>query len=163
MNQVDQQALEVNRTRINLNDCIKQYISALDDVSLNRLHFKLSERVLTRSDSYILKIIFTNLIENALKYSPAESIIYVSMQVTDSPDNTISIQISNQLVQSNIPDLSLIFDRYYRSPLVKNISGTGLGLHLSQLLSIRLGGQLSAAIHEGTITFNLSLPHGEPT
>lgn len=163
MNQVDQQVLEVNQTRINLNECIKQYISALDDASLNRLHFKLSTQVTAHSDGYILKIIFTNLIENALKYSPDKSIIYVSTYLSDSKNQTIYIEVSNQLVQSNIPDLSLIFDRYYRSPLVKNISGTGLGLHLSQLLSIRLGGQLTAIIDKGMITFSLSLPHTEPS
>lgn len=161
MNQVDQQVLEVSRTRINLNELIKQYIGVLDDASLNRLHFKLSERVMAYSDDYILKIIFTNLIENALKYSPTDSIIYVSMYLSDSKSKTISVEVSNQLVQSNIPDLSLIFDRYYRSPLVKNISGTGLGLHLSQLLSTRLGGHLSAAIYDGMITLSLSLPHGD--
>ena len=161
MNQVDQQALEVNRTRINLNELIKQYIGVLDDVSLNRLHFKLSERVMAHSDGYIFKIIFTNLIENALKYSPADSIIYVTMHLSELKSKAISIEVSNQLVQSNIPDLSLLFDRYYRSPLVKNISGTGLGLHLSQLLSTRLGGHLSAAIYDGMITLSLSLPHGD--
>lgn len=158
MNQIDQHSLEINRTRVDLNELLKQYIAALDDASINRLHFKLQERVITDSDSYILKIIFTNLIENALKYSPTESTIYVNLQSGDLQGKNISITISNRLTQGKAPDLTQIFDRYYRSPLVKHITGTGLGLHLSRVLTVRLGGHLSASVHDDMITFTVSLP-----
>ncbi len=161
MNQIDQHALEVNLACVNLNDFTKQYAAAQDDASLNRLHFHLQEPIKIYSDSYILKIIFTNLIENALKYSPDESTIHIDLRMSERGDKKILINVTNQLNPKNIPDLNHIFDRYYRSAAVKNITGTGLGLHLSLELSTRLGGQLTAFIEDKTITFSLSLDRGE--
>jgi signal transduction histidine kinase len=162
MNQIEQGALDVQIAPVNLNQFIKQYASELDDISLNRLHFRLSDQITINSDSYILKIIFTNLIENALKYSLAESTIYVDMCVSDTADNRILIQISNQFDPKNIPDLNQVFDRYYRNFAVTNISGTGLGLHLSQELSSKIGGHLAARIRDNMIIFTLSLDSGRP-
>jgi signal transduction histidine kinase len=161
MNQIDQHALEVNLACVNLNDFTKQYAAAQDDASLNRLHFHLQEQITINSDSYILKIIFTNLIENALKYSPDESTIHIDLRMSEQADKNVLINVTNQLNPKNIPDLNHIFDRYYRSAAVKNITGTGLGLYLSLQLSTRLGGQLTAFIEDETITFSLSLDRGE--
>jgi len=96
-----------------------------------------------------------------LKYSPDDSIICVDLHQSEASDNNVMLHVSNTLDPKNIPDLKHIFDRYYRSPSVKNISGTGLGLHLSQALSIRLGGRLTARIKDEIITFSLSLKSGE--
>lgn len=157
MNQIDQHALELHIESVNLNSFIKEYASGLDDVSLSRLHFTLQDHMTIDSDQYILKIILTNLIENALKYSPRDSTIHIEMYCTKTIDQSIVINISNQLDLHNIPDLNHVFDRYYRSPDVKHISGTGLGLHLSKELSLRLGGQLGAFIKNEQIIFSLSL------
>lgn len=161
MNQIEQGALDVQMTQVNLNQFIKLYAAELDDISLSRLHFRLPEQITINSDSYILKIIFTNLIENALKYSLAESTIHVDMYISDAADKRILIQISNQLDPKNIPDLNQVFDRYYRNFAVTNISGTGLGLHLSQELSSKIGGHLDARIRDKVIIFTLSLDSGE--
>lgn len=163
MNQIDQHTLEMQVERVDLNNFIKQYAAGLDDASLNRLHFKLQDRITINSDNYILKIIFSNLIENALKYSSPESTIHIDMSISEARDNNIVITVSNELDPKNIPDLNHIFDRYYRSPAVKNISGTGLGLHLSQELATRLGGQLIAFMKDGIISLSLSLRSGETT
>ena len=163
MNQIDQHALEMQVERVDLNNFIKQYAAELDDASLSRLHFKLQDRITINSDNYILKIIFSNLIENALKYSSPESTIHIDMSISETTDNNIVITVSNELDLKNIPDLNHIFDRYYRSPAVKNISGTGLGLHLSQELATRLGGQLIAFMKDEIISLSLSLRSGETT
>lgn len=108
------------------------------------------------SDSHLLSVVLTNLIENACKYSPPQSEIGISVDF--SVDGGVLVTIENLPGQAGWPDAAHVFDKYYRSSHARRQSGTGLGLFLARSLSQVLGGRLDYVPSQSHIRFVLWLP-----
>jgi signal transduction histidine kinase len=80
-------------------------------------------------DPDLTKIVLLNLVSNAAKYSPPNSTIQISIQV--SPEK-ILFQVSDNGIGIPPEDQHHLFDRFFRARNVTNIQGTGLGLYLSK-------------------------------
>ncbi len=70
---------------------------------------------------------FANILDNALKYTPAGGTIRISLH---NADGRISIEIKDSGAGVPDSDLAKIFERFYRSEESRNTAGTGLGLSL---------------------------------
>jgi two-component system, sensor histidine kinase LadS len=113
------------------------------------------------TDPQLLKIVFQNLVDNALKYSAVGSLIQIHSSVTSAPEDglgVVLIKVTNPLTALAKPDPEKIFQKYYRGIGSIGKSGTGLGLYLAQQLVILLGGRIECQLHEGTISFLITLP-----
>jgi signal transduction histidine kinase len=80
-----------------------------------------------------------NLLQNALKYSPPESLIQLHLR---QEGGRVVLTVSNQVGDAGQPDAGKLFQKYYRSDRAARISGTGLGLYWVKVLSQRLGGDV---------------------
>lgn len=109
------------------------------------------------SDPFMISIILSNLLDNAIKYSPQEAKIYIRVQRSEQ---SWQLQVSDQGI--GIPALSLpyIFDKFYRVPTgdVHEIKGYGIGLAYVKQLVSDLGGKIEVASQPGkgtvfTLTF----------
>jgi signal transduction histidine kinase len=112
-----------------------------------------------QSDSQLLAICVANLIENALKYSPASS--RVTVRVWPNPDAEIdgfTLSVANQIGAAGAPDADKIFSKYYRSPGALSKSGSGLGLYLSRSITQLLGAKLSYRVEGDQVNFRLWIP-----
>jgi signal transduction histidine kinase len=78
-------------------------------------------------DAKLLFQAFSNLISNAVKYSPADGAIEVTMQ--SSPDEVL-VAVSDRGIGIPESDLARLFERYHRGSNVSGIVGTGVGLYL---------------------------------
>ena len=107
------------------------------------------------SDQLMLRLILRNLLENALKYSPAASPIRIGIR----PKNSNSIVILFENSVETLPDLHRIFDKYYRGQDAHRQTGFGLGLYLSRAVALLLNGTLDVSLHGHHIRFRLCLPH----
>jgi len=105
-----------------------------------------------------LKMLFSNLIVNAIKYNKPNGTIKISAR--DEADQLI-ISVSDTGI--GIPDdkLEMIFEEFYRvkDEATKNISGTGLGLPICKKIINELGGKIAveSQYHKGT-SFQVLLP-----
>ena len=79
------------------------------------------------SDSHLLKHILVNLISNAIKFSPENSVIKIYSEITGG---ITTIQITDQGMGIPKSDQVHLFERFFRATNVTNIQGTGLGLHI---------------------------------
>jgi PAS domain S-box-containing protein len=112
-----------------------------------------------------LERIFTELLNNACKYTPADGEIVLSVcpscdKLAIAGDTTtILITISNsaEIAASELPR---IFDKFYRVPKTDpwQQGGTGLGLALVQKLVERLKGNILVESSSGWTTFTIELP-----
>lgn len=101
----------------------------------------------------------SNLIENALKYSPAESKVHVSVKQTlISGSRWLIVDVMNDIGTNGIPDKQMIFSRFYRNPLALEITGSGVGLYLVHALVQRLNGQINYEASETKVSFRIQLP-----
>jgi signal transduction histidine kinase len=115
------------------------------------------------ADERMLAVIFNNLLDNALKYSPHGSQINASIVRELNPQGAVQrVSVTNQALAATLPDASRLFQKYYRGDAVQRISGSGLGLHLSRLLARRMGGDLRYQADTRGVTFTLVLPESMP-
>jgi two-component system sensor histidine kinase VicK len=111
----------------------------------------------------------TNLIENALKYSPANSEIWV--RVTTS-ERELIVAVSDQGIGIPKRELKAIFNKFYRVKQVKPpwspsrpVTGAGLGLAICAAIIQEHGGRIWAESEPGkgtTVTFTLPLAGERP-
>jgi PAS domain S-box-containing protein len=107
-------------------------------------------------DTKLLRQIIDNLISNAIKYSPQGGEIRFNLAC--NPER-ISLKVSDRGIGIPKEDLDQIFDSFYRSRNVGNISGTGLGLTIAKASVELHGGKLSveSEVNVGT-TFTVTIP-----
>ena len=109
-------------------------------------------------DLDFMREILDNLIENALKYTPAGGSIYVNVR---GDGDRILINVTDTGIGISADDLSHIFQKFYRADNsdTREIGGTGLGLYLTKQRVEAMGGRIWAesAFGEGS-TFYVSLP-----
>ena len=111
------------------------------------------------SDIHYLKIIFSNLLTNALKYSPTDTLVELavhSVQRAGQPP-MVSFCVSNEVGEAGTPSPDLAFERFYRAESARNQSGAGLGLWLSQSLAHALGTEVVMQTQAQKISFTLVL------
>lgn len=90
------------------------------------------ESFLVNGHLELLNMLFYNLIENAIKYSPEGSIVFIEMKTTPT---TFIVSIKDQGPGLKPEELSRIFDRFYRSPSQSPTEGHGLGLAIAHHLA----------------------------
>lgn len=148
-----------------VNRCIKQVVQR-HHVSADRIAV---EMTLTNaetpiiSDPIALDIIVTNLLDNAIKYSPPNSPI--RLRICDTAGR-LQIEVKDQGIGIPRPKLKSIFRRFYRirRKEVADVRGTGLGLYVVHSLVRRLSGRIVAE-SEGDqrgSTFRVDLPFQHP-
>jgi two-component system, sensor histidine kinase LadS len=95
--------------------------------------------VKVKTDEKLLKVIISNLIDNALKYSKPLSVVDLRVEA-EGPE--VLVTVSNQVGNAGMPDKDKVFSKYYRSERAHEQIGSGLGLYLmaqlAQMLGIRL-------------------------
>jgi len=114
---------------------------------------------LMETDPQMLSIVLGNLLDNACKYSAADSRIVVRLQ--SSMQNGCSgwlWQVSNQAGQAGLPEAQRLFEKYYRSPHARRLSGSGLGLFLVKGLLTLLQGSIYYEAQADHVVFKVWLP-----
>lgn len=103
------------------------------------------------------------LIGNAIKYADhdTEVIITISIEHNKGAPGTI-ITIENTHSAPTPPDLSKLFDPFFRSQHVSHVSGSGLGLTIVARMAQALGGEVSIAHSDKKFYSSLWLPSSGP-
>ena len=107
-----------------------------------------------------LRTVVANLLDNAVKYTPAEKKIAVDLLTPDM--DTAELRVRDNGVGIPRSELKRIFKRFYRIPakVTSTVRGTGLGLFIVRSIVRRHGGQIvaeSAGEGRGS-TFTIRLP-----
>jgi len=104
------------------------------------------EALVIVGDAKLLFQVFSNLLANAVKYSPNGGAILVEAGV--SAGEAIA-SVSDRGIGIPAPDLSRLFERYYRGGNVSGIVGTGVGLYLVKTAVDMHKGRVEVASPEG--------------
>lgn len=118
-----------------------------------------NEEATLTSDLHYIKIILSNLLTNALKYSPPDSLVELEVrQQIHGPSGQLVLSVSNEIGEAGQPDPHRVFERFYRAEAARHVSGAGLGLWLSQSLARALGTALVCTCGPDRIELTLVLP-----
>lgn len=107
------------------------------------------------SDPQLVRVIVSNLLENALKYSPKHSEVTITLSGDVSQ---VSIEVENAVGSAGFPDAEHVFNKYYRAALAHQRTGSGLGLYLVQSLVKLLGGAAHYERNRESISFKVYIP-----
>ncbi|MGH3296560.1 MAG: sensor histidine kinase, partial [Trebonia sp.] len=100
--------------------------------------------------------VVTNLLGNALKFTPAGGTVTISTRL-DGPSAVLEVADTGVGIPPD--ELPRVFDRYWRGQAAAQTSGSGIGLAIAAELAWAHGGTLTAASEPGEGTrFTLTLP-----
>ena len=116
------------------------------------------EKIIMNANPHRLQQLFTNLIDNAIKYNVENGEINISAKATKG---IITIKVSDTGIGIDEKHFERLFERFYRvdKSRSRDIGGTGLGLSIVKHIISLYGGDISveSAVGQGT-TFTIRLP-----
>jgi signal transduction histidine kinase len=148
------QSKDVNRL---LEDVIRKYAYLAQQKNIEIIS-EFETLFSVKVDSDLMKQVFSNLIENAIKYSPENTKVLVT---TEEHDGRIIVQVADQGIGISDNEIKSIFTKFYRTKSVKNsqTKGSGLGLYLAKYFVELHKGQISVeSIPQQGSTFSVDLP-----
>ena len=153
--------LKLKKEWCDIQDIIGVVINRLDDSARSRtIKTELEHDLpLVKGDFALLEQVLINLLDNALKYSEAETEIIIS---AGKADKMIKISVADS--GSSIPeeDLPKIFDKFYRLRSRLQVSGTGLGLSICKGIIEAHGGEIWAENNaDSWVKISFTLPLSE--
>lgn len=117
------------------------------------------------ADAQMLSIVFSNVLENAYKYSAPNSAIEVWLEASTGPQDRAGWRwrVENAVSAAGFPDANKLFDKYYRGAYAQRQSGSGLGLFLVKSLLDLMRGEAAYTPLSERVRFELWLPREAST
>jgi len=149
VSEIVRECLELTRVRYGLTDSHLTYFES-PEASSARISGDLDE----------LRAAFSNLIDNAVKYSDEEVQVSVSVSAVDK--KRVAVKVTDKGIGIPNAQLKRIFKRFYRVPgkFMARVKGTGLGLFIVESVVTKHGGRVfveSRGLGQGS-TFTVQLP-----
>lgn len=111
---------------------------------------------LVAMDMALMNQVLINIIDNATKYSPAESSIELQAWCTDGH---LTITVADRGPGIPHHELERVFEKFYRVPIPEGVSGTGLGLSICHGIVEAHGGTVRAENRAtGGLAITISIP-----
>jgi signal transduction histidine kinase len=123
-----------------------------------RIEQRLEAEIVSTGDEAFLRDLFLVFLENAVKYSPANSVITVSLA---RASDAVQVRFEDQGIGISPKHLPHIFERFYRAtePAGVEARSGGLGLAIAQAIAHAHGGRIECQTVEGQgSTFTVYLP-----
>ncbi|OIR08392.1 alkaline phosphatase synthesis sensor protein PhoR [mine drainage metagenome] len=151
--QLEAGSYRITKQEINLSELIHSCASDFKTrFPQRKIDTIVQENIYIESEELLLQMLVNNLIDNALKYSPKESIVVVSL---NEADNKIKLQVSNEGNSLTDDEKKKVFKKFYRTgnENTRKTKGTGLGLYLCRKIMEDHNGKIVVADNQpsGTI------------
>jgi len=151
---------------ISLNDTLRECLEltriryGLDEASLKYFESPEAADAKVAGDIDELRAAFSNLLDNAVKYSDNQ--VNVSVELAAIGEKRVAVKVADQGIGIPSAQLKRIFKRFYRVPgmFMARVKGTGLGLFIVRSVIEKHGGRVyaeSRGLGQGS-TFTVQLP-----
>jgi two-component system sensor histidine kinase VicK len=149
----------IDKQIFNLEELIEEMIREKEmTVNSHEIRFEPCAPLLVSADHDKIGSVITNLISNAVKYSPKGKVIEIKCQMQG---DMAQVSVRDEGMGVKAADKANLFERYYRveNPNTQHISGFGIGLYLSAEIIQRHDGRIWLESESGVgSTFYFSLP-----
>ncbi|MDD3003359.1 ATP-binding protein [Flavobacterium sp.] len=166
LSKLESGSMKVDETTFSLFECTRFIISNFESYIQHAgiefiFDYKAERSLFVKLDKEKLEMIINNLISNAVKFTPKNGTITVSVQ---DNKNEILIKVKDTGIGIQPEDLPHIFNRFYQASNTDEIQvgGTGIGLALSYELTKLMKGSLTVTSEYGKGScFTLTIPRNE--
>jgi glutamate:GABA antiporter len=167
-NRIDFDRVKIYCTPIVLKTIVMMVLELFEPLTLqnnHRIEEHIDESIVVLADEVRLKQILHNLISNALRYSPPQTLIRI-VAANNLEERKVVIQIIDQGLGIPLDKQSTIFDRFVRleRDMHGMTRGSGLGLYITRQLVEAMGGTItveSTGVENEGSTFTFTLPMAE--
>ncbi|MGI6688932.1 MAG: ATP-binding protein [Christensenellales bacterium] len=157
LSKVENQAILRDVTTFNLSEQIRSCVLLLEN-QWSRKHMELNldfdEHNITANEE-LLKQVWINLIDNAIKFTPAYGMIKIAMEPNEQQ---LSVSVTN--TGSTIPPKSMdrIFQKFYQADTSRATAGNGVGLAIVKKVVELHKGTVRVISQQDITTFTVTLP-----
>lgn len=122
-----------------VNTCVQDFTTRFPQHTIS---FSIKEELFVQGDRLLLQMLVNNLVDNAIKYSPRELPVIVSLH---EENNKVVLQVKDQGKGISNDEKLKVFTKFYRvgNPATKAAKGTGLGLYLSKKIAMQHNANIS--------------------
>jgi signal transduction histidine kinase len=114
------------------------------------------DTALVVGDRDALRCVFSNLFENAVKYSPLSDRVWVDVA---RHDRRLEIAVRDRGLGIPRDEQRRIFDKFVRGSTTRDVRGTGVGLAMARQIVVAHGGEITVVSEPGQgSTFTIVLP-----
>jgi len=144
---LDSNAMQLQTDRV---DVTRLLADLCDDkrpfVGPRELILHAQEPVMVMGDCTLLRIAFSNLIDNALKFSPPHTPVILEVGVGA---DAVRVRVSDQGPGIAVEEQPRIFEKFYRSTKSDRVRGAGLGLYIVKRIMDLHGAAISVDSRQG--------------
>lgn len=160
LTKVENQAILTNVSKFNLSEQIRSCILLLEDKWTNKsIEFSLDlGELYISANEELLKQVWINLLDNAIKFSPQGGVVGVK---SEEDDELISVEISNGGAAIPEDQIKKIFHKFYQADASHNSEGNGVGLAIVKKIISLHGGDVFVVSTEAQTSFTVVLPKNQ--
>ncbi len=176
LSKVEQQTILTEKEQINITEQIRLAIALMDSKWQDKeVSYQMDgQELYTYGNEELLKQVWINLLDNAIKFSPDHSQVRIclswneggihghenqGMDSRESEELPITVTIANQGVAISPESAAHIFDKFYQGDLSRTVKGNGLGLTIAKnIVKLHRGKLILKSSDQDWTIFQVSLP-----
>ncbi|HVZ65500.1 MAG TPA: PAS domain S-box protein [Lacunisphaera sp.] len=163
LSRADSGRIKVQRMQVDLVRFVRDIIQEVEtgDRQQHRFVFAPAEGVgALPIDTNLLHHIASNLIGNAVRYSPAGTTVKVTLEIAEQD---FTLLVADEGIGIPEAEREHIFEPFVRGSNVGNIGGTGLGLNIVKRYTEMMGGRIEVLPVAAGATFRVRIPFTQPS
>lgn len=161
LSRMEEEKMQLQAIDFPLSDMVAETAQSFKAVAIKenkQLEPEVEPMLSLKGDQKAIRQLIGILLDNAIKYSPAEGVIRLSLK---KQGKTIVLTVTNPTQELRREDLPHLFDRFYRADKSRNsqTGGYGIGLSIAQAVTQAHKGKITAASADGkSLTVTVVLP-----
>jgi signal transduction histidine kinase len=160
--------IKLNVSGFNLNEMLDNVLVLTREMAnqqaINIVLHNHAPDLIIHGDERRLRQVFINLISNAIKYSPKNTLITLDVDQPAAKPGDCHVKVMDQGVGMSADELNQLFREFYRVQKSAHIEGVGLGLALTKTLVELHKGHIDVVSEQGKgSTFTVVLPLQQTT
>ncbi|MBP3308903.1 MAG: HAMP domain-containing histidine kinase [Clostridia bacterium] len=167
LSRLESQSILTDRTKFNLSEQIRECVLLLQRKwSAKSLSLSLDfDEHYTVGNEDMLKQVFINLIDNAVKFATDKSELKIELEaLTDTEAGAghnpppLRISVTNEGEEIPAGERDAIFQKFYQCDSSRSTEGNGIGLSIVKRIVALHNGTVTVTCNEGKTTFTVTLP-----
>lgn len=157
LTKIENQTILTDISRYNLSEQIRSSVLLLEEKWTKKsldLELEFDEYSIEANEE-LLKQVWINLLDNAIKFSPQSGLVKVSIA---EGKNTLQVSVSNHGDDISEENQKKIFNKFYQADESHAAEGNGIGLAIVRRVTQLHGGDVSVKSGNGIVTFTVTLP-----
>jgi signal transduction histidine kinase len=161
MTKIENQTILTGVTSYNLSEQIRSCVLLLEKRWTGKnleMSLEFDEHIISANEE-LLKLVWINLLDNAIKYSPEYGLIIVKIRESD---DSYKVSIANSGEEIPAEKRQKIFEKFYQADESHSTPGNGIGLSIVKSVMKLHGGEVSVDCQNEITTFCVTIRKEQP-